>query len=112
MFTHASFLQLYKEENVILGLLLLIKLLPASAGSRSSSRCWSAVQMEELRLHALQTLCTIAPLMLHDYMSCHGSAFVLRLLDWCTQEGQGVNKWRISKLYFDSHVGNLSWALY
>uniref|UniRef100_M4AP28 Cilia- and flagella-associated protein 69 ARM repeats domain-containing protein n=1 Tax=Xiphophorus maculatus TaxID=8083 RepID=M4AP28_XIPMA len=40
-------------------------------------------QQEELQLQALETLVSIAPVMLQDYMSCQGNTQLLLLLDWC-----------------------------
>lgn len=40
-------------------------------------------QQEELQLQALETLVSIAPVMLQDYMSCKGNTQLLLLLDWC-----------------------------
>uniref|UniRef100_A0A4W6DST4 Cilia- and flagella-associated protein 69 ARM repeats domain-containing protein n=1 Tax=Lates calcarifer TaxID=8187 RepID=A0A4W6DST4_LATCA len=86
-------LQLYKEEQVMLALLTLVKPPAASPERRSGLRHWSSVQQEELQLQALATLATIAPLMLEDYMSCQGNACLLLLLDWCVGQdayfGQG-----------------------
>ncbi|XP_068431375.1 cilia- and flagella-associated protein 69-like isoform X2 [Clinocottus analis] len=90
-------LQLYKEERVMLALLTLAK--PPAASSavspkrRSASLQWSSLQQEELQLQALATLCTVAPLMLDDYMACQGNSSLLLLLDWCVAQdaffGQG-----------------------
>ncbi|XP_054462555.1 cilia- and flagella-associated protein 69-like [Anoplopoma fimbria] len=86
-------LQLYKEETVMVALLTLVKPPAASSERQSASRQWSSVQREELQLQALATLCTVAPLMLDDYMSCQGNACLLLLLDWCVAQdaffGQG-----------------------
>lgn len=40
-------------------------------------------QQEELQLQALETLATIVPVMLQDYMSCQGNTQLLLLLEWC-----------------------------
>ncbi|XP_074543190.1 cilia- and flagella-associated protein 69 [Halichoeres trimaculatus] len=86
-------LQLYKESQVMVSLLMLIKPPSSPSERRSSSRHWSPVQQEELMLQALATLVTIAPLMLDQFLSCQGNACLLILLDWCiTQDsyfGQG-----------------------
>ncbi|KAK7898481.1 hypothetical protein WMY93_019334 [Mugilogobius chulae] len=79
-------LQLYKEEYVLMALLLLIKPPPASPRARSASRGWSSSQSLELTVKALETLCSLTPLLLDEYMSYHGNAFVLRLMEWCIQE--------------------------
>ncbi|KAM7373538.1 hypothetical protein PAMP_008381 [Pampus punctatissimus] len=85
-------LQLYKEERVMLALLTLINL-QVKSERRSGSRHWSSSQQEELQLHALSVLATVAPLMVDDYMSCQGNACLLLLLDWCVGKdayfGQG-----------------------
>ncbi|XP_034401781.1 cilia- and flagella-associated protein 69-like isoform X2 [Cyclopterus lumpus] len=86
-------LQLYKEERVMLALLTLVKPPAASSERRSASLQWSSGQREELQLQALATLCTVAPLMLDDYMTCQGNTCLLLLLDWCVAQdaffGQG-----------------------
>ncbi|KAM3596497.1 uncharacterized protein V6R79_015548 [Siganus canaliculatus] len=79
-------LQLYKEEKVMLALLMLVKPLPASSERRSASRHWSCTQLEELQLHALTCLASIAPLMLDDYRSFQGNTCLLLLLDWCLRQ--------------------------
>lgn len=45
---------------------------------------WTSAQFEELQLHAMAALCTLAPLMIDDYMMCQGSTRLLLLLEWCT----------------------------
>ncbi|XP_055468749.1 cilia- and flagella-associated protein 69 [Psammomys obesus] len=47
---------------------------------------WSAAQYEELQLHAIATLSSVAPLLIDDYMSCRGNAQVLAFLQWCDHE--------------------------
>ncbi|XP_061753182.1 cilia- and flagella-associated protein 69-like [Nerophis ophidion] len=81
-------IQIFKEEQVMLALLALIKP-PAAAPSdsceaRPKSRDWSPVQHEELQLQALAVLATVAPLMLDQFMSSYGTVALLHLLDWCT----------------------------
>ncbi|KAI4817886.1 hypothetical protein KUCAC02_011259 [Chaenocephalus aceratus] len=54
-------------------------------------------EREEVQLQALATLCSLAPIMLEDYMSCQGNAVLLLLLDWCgpsspVAEGRGRRK--------------------
>ncbi|XP_033950602.1 cilia- and flagella-associated protein 69-like [Pseudochaenichthys georgianus] len=86
-------LQLYKEERVLLAVLMLVRPPAASPERRSASRQWSSAQQEEVQLQALATLCSLAPIMLEDYMSCQGNAVLLLLLDWCVAQdaffGQG-----------------------
>ncbi|XP_054619061.1 cilia- and flagella-associated protein 69-like isoform X2 [Dunckerocampus dactyliophorus] len=86
-------IQIFKEEQVMLALLTLIKP-PAAATEVPPRSChWSSVQQEELQLHALAVLATVAPLMLDQYMSCYGNVVLLHLLDWCSSRdaffGQG-----------------------
>ncbi|XP_073891662.1 cilia- and flagella-associated protein 69 isoform X6 [Macaca fascicularis] len=47
---------------------------------------WSAAQHEELQLHAIATLSSVAPLLIEEYMSCQGNARVLAFLEWCESE--------------------------
>ncbi|KAK2920812.1 cilia- and flagella-associated protein 69-like [Channa argus] len=83
--------QLYKEEQVMLALLTLVKPPTASSECRSSARHWSSIQQEELQVQALSILATIAPLMLDDYMSFQGNACLLLLLDWCVGQGHSFH---------------------
>ncbi|KAJ6666691.1 hypothetical protein lerEdw1_020415 [Lerista edwardsae] len=54
---------------------------------------WSAAQYEELQLHAIATLATVAPLLIEDYMMCQGNTRLLMFLEWCASNdpffGQG-----------------------
>uniref|UniRef100_A0A8D0H5C5 Cilia and flagella associated protein 69 n=1 Tax=Sphenodon punctatus TaxID=8508 RepID=A0A8D0H5C5_SPHPU len=54
---------------------------------------WSAAQYEELQLHAIATLATVAPLLVEDYMTCQGNTRLLLFLEWCVAQdcffGQG-----------------------
>ncbi|XP_066210269.1 cilia- and flagella-associated protein 69 isoform X1 [Saccopteryx leptura] len=47
---------------------------------------WSAAQYEELQLHALATLSSVAPLVIGEYMLCQGNTRVLAFLEWCETE--------------------------
>ncbi|XP_035286559.1 cilia- and flagella-associated protein 69-like isoform X2 [Anguilla anguilla] len=78
-----SSLQLFKEGQVLLALLLHLK-----PSERSGLPSWSPVQQGELQLHALATLLSVAPLLPEDYMTCQGNTLLLLLLDWCTKQGQ------------------------
>ncbi|XP_038653940.1 cilia- and flagella-associated protein 69-like isoform X2 [Scyliorhinus canicula] len=49
-------------------------------------RDWSPAQFEELQLHALATLISVAPVMVDDYMNCQGNTRLLLLLDWCVSQ--------------------------
>nr|XP_057904002.1 cilia- and flagella-associated protein 69-like isoform X2 [Doryrhamphus excisus] len=86
-------IQIFKEEQVMLALLTLIKPPPSAAATAAGpsevpprSRHWSCVQQEELQLHALAVLATLAPLLLDHYMSCYGNVVLLHLLDWCSSQ--------------------------
>ncbi|XP_062844662.1 cilia- and flagella-associated protein 69-like [Trichomycterus rosablanca] len=87
--------QLFKENRVMLALMLLIR--PGSSEGRRSGktrRSWTSIQLEELQLQALAALSTVAPLMLDEYMACQANTCLLVLLDWCLQQGT------------DSHCGH------
>ncbi|XP_040591768.1 cilia- and flagella-associated protein 69 isoform X3 [Mesocricetus auratus] len=47
---------------------------------------WSAAQYEELQLHAIATLSSVAPLLIEEYMACQGNARILAFLEWCEHE--------------------------
>ncbi|KAM5302952.1 cilia- and flagella-associated protein 69 isoform 3-T3 [Glossophaga mutica] len=47
---------------------------------------WSAAQSEELQLHAIATLSSVAPLLIEEYMACQGNARILAFLEWCESE--------------------------
>ncbi|KAM5255809.1 cilia- and flagella-associated protein 69 [Ctenodactylus gundi] len=47
---------------------------------------WSVAQYEELQLHAMATLSSVAPLLVEEYMACQGNAHVLAFLQWCESE--------------------------
>ncbi|XP_056154003.1 cilia- and flagella-associated protein 69-like [Lampris incognitus] len=88
-----SAVELFKEGQVMLALLTLVKPRSSSSKGQAGARHWSSAQQKELQLQALATLLTVAPLMLEDYMTCQGNTCLLLLLDWCTEQdvyfGQG-----------------------
>ncbi|XP_022440972.1 cilia- and flagella-associated protein 69 [Delphinapterus leucas] len=47
---------------------------------------WSAAQYEELQLHAIATLSSVAPFLIDEYMLYQGNAHVLAFLEWCDSE--------------------------
>lgn len=49
---------------------------------------WSVAQYEELQLHAIATLSSVAPFLIEEYMLCQGNARILEFLEWCTNEGK------------------------
>ncbi|RXM28405.1 Cilia- and flagella-associated protein 69 [Acipenser ruthenus] len=83
-----SAIQLFTEGKVLLSLFHYVK-----PNDKPGPRDWSAAQYEELQLHALATLATVAPLLIDDYMTCQGNTRLLLLLEWCVSQdaffGQG-----------------------
>jgi len=51
------------------------------------ARDWTAAQYEEIQLLAMSVLCTLAPLMVDEYIACHGGTRLLLMLEWCTSNG-------------------------
>ncbi|XP_054910997.1 cilia- and flagella-associated protein 69-like isoform X2 [Poeciliopsis prolifica] len=80
---HVAATQLFREELVMVSLLRFVDppqkepVLPQSA---------ILSEQEELQLQALETLASIAPVMLQDYMDCQGNTHLLLLLDWCCDD--------------------------
>nr|ACA35054.1 hypothetical protein [Plecturocebus moloch] len=75
-------IQLLIEGKVILALFTYVK-----KPEKQKAIDWSAAQYEELQLHAIATLSSVAPLLIEEYMSCQGNAQVLAFLEWCESEG-------------------------
>ncbi|XP_009999886.1 PREDICTED: uncharacterized protein C7orf63 homolog [Chaetura pelagica] len=54
---------------------------------------WSAAQYEELQLHAIAILASVAPVLVNKYLSCQGNTLLLVFLEWCIGQdpffGQG-----------------------
>ncbi|XP_067907670.1 cilia- and flagella-associated protein 69-like [Heterodontus francisci] len=71
-------IQLLSEGGALLALFHYIR-----PNERPGVREWSAAQFEELQLHALAALISVAPVMVNDYMNCQGNTCLLLLLDWC-----------------------------
>uniref|UniRef100_A0A2K6LBA6 Cilia and flagella associated protein 69 n=1 Tax=Rhinopithecus bieti TaxID=61621 RepID=A0A2K6LBA6_RHIBE len=76
-----SFSQLLIDGKVILALFTYVK-----KPEKQKIMDWSAAQHEELQLHAIATLSSVAPLLIEEYMSCQGNARVLAFLEWCESE--------------------------
>ncbi|XP_074235492.1 cilia- and flagella-associated protein 69 isoform X2 [Saimiri boliviensis] len=74
-------IQLLIEGKVILALFTYVK-----KPEKQKTTDWSAAQYEELQLHAIATLSSVAPLLIEEYMSCQGNAQVLAFLEWCESE--------------------------
>ncbi|XP_039593272.1 cilia- and flagella-associated protein 69-like [Polypterus senegalus] len=83
-----SAIQLFKDSKVLLALFHYL-----TQHEKKGAHGWSAAQHEELQLHALATLTTIAPLLIEDYTTCQGNTRLLMLLEWCvgqdTYTGEG-----------------------
>ncbi|XP_038598196.1 LOW QUALITY PROTEIN: cilia- and flagella-associated protein 69 [Tachyglossus aculeatus] len=80
--------QLLTEGQMVLALFSYVKKV-----EKHKVNEWSDAQHEELQLHALAALASVAPLLIDDYMACQGNTRILLFLDWCTSEdpffGQG-----------------------
>ncbi|XP_053114981.1 cilia- and flagella-associated protein 69 isoform X4 [Hemicordylus capensis] len=77
--------QLLHEGKVMLALFHYVK-----PNQKPGVRDWSVAQYEELQLHAIATLATMAPLLVEDYMACQGNTRLLMFLKWCA--GNGILK--------------------
>ncbi|XP_041039883.1 cilia- and flagella-associated protein 69-like [Carcharodon carcharias] len=74
-------IQLLSEGGALLALFHYVK-----PNENPGVRYWSPAQFEELQLHALATLISVAPVMVDDYMNCQGNTRLLLLLDWCVNQ--------------------------
>ncbi|XP_072910673.1 cilia- and flagella-associated protein 69-like isoform X2 [Hemitrygon akajei] len=74
-------IQLLSEEKALLALFYYV-----GKNEQTGIKGWSAAQFEELQLHALAALMSVAPLMLEDYMECQGNTRLLLFLDWCVSQ--------------------------
>ncbi|XP_028824040.1 cilia- and flagella-associated protein 69 [Denticeps clupeoides] len=79
-------LQLFREDRLMLALMLLIRPSRVTSGDHR----WTSVQLEELQIRSLSTLTTVAPLMVDDYVNCQASTTLLLLLDGPTV--QDINR--------------------
>ncbi|NXV68276.1 CFA69 protein, partial [Molothrus ater] len=70
--------QLLSENHVIPALLYYVK-----QNQRSGFPDWSAAQYEELQLHALAVLASVAPMLVDKYLSCQANTLLLMFLEWC-----------------------------
>ncbi|XP_066484602.1 cilia- and flagella-associated protein 69 [Tiliqua scincoides] len=70
--------QLLHDGKVILALYHYVK-----PNEKPGVLDWSAAQYEELQLHAIATLATVAPLLIEDYIMCQGNTRLLMFLEWC-----------------------------
>ncbi|NWS66697.1 CFA69 protein, partial [Crotophaga sulcirostris] len=81
-------LQLLSENDVMPALLYYVK------PNQKPGFCdWSAAQYEELQLHAIAILASVAPLLVDKYLSCQANTLLLVFLEWCVGQdpffGQG-----------------------
>ncbi|NWR68524.1 CFA69 protein, partial [Centropus unirufus] len=80
--------QLLSENDVMPALLYYVKPNP-----KPGFHDWSAAQYEELQLHAIAILGSVAPLLLDKYLSCQANTLLLVFLEWCIGQdpffGQG-----------------------
>ncbi|XP_062423719.1 cilia- and flagella-associated protein 69 isoform X1 [Rhea pennata] len=70
--------QLLSENDVMPALLYYVK-----PNQKPGFHDWSAAQYEELQLHAIAILASVAPLLLDKYLSCQANTLLLLFLEWC-----------------------------
>ncbi|XP_074670985.1 cilia- and flagella-associated protein 69 [Strix aluco] len=80
--------QLLSENDVMPALLYYVK-----PNQKPGFHDWSAAQYEELQLHAIAILASVAPLLVDKYLSCQANTLLLVFLEWCIGQdpffGQG-----------------------
>ncbi|NWW80136.1 CFA69 protein, partial [Climacteris rufus] len=80
--------QLLSENDVMPALLYYVKL-----NQKPGCHGWSAAQYEELQLHAIAVLASVAPVLVDKYLSCQANTLLLVFLEWCVGQdpvfGQG-----------------------
>ncbi|KAG8573761.1 hypothetical protein GDO81_012537 [Engystomops pustulosus] len=83
-----STVQLLCDGKVVLALFNYVK-----ANEKHGVHDWPAARYEDLQLHAIATLTSVAPLLVEDYMTCQGNTRILLFLEWCCSQdsffGQG-----------------------
>ncbi|NXV44556.1 CFA69 protein, partial [Uria aalge] len=81
-------LQLLSENDVMPALLYYVK-----PNQKPGFHDWSAAQYEELQLHAIAILASVAPFLVDKYLSCQANTLLLLFLEWCVGQdpffGQG-----------------------
>ncbi|NXO42484.1 CFA69 protein, partial [Locustella ochotensis] len=70
--------QLLGENHVIPALLYYVK-----QNQNPGFPDWSATQYEELQLHAIAVLASVAPVLVDKYLSCQANTLLLLFLQWC-----------------------------
>ncbi|XP_029444644.1 cilia- and flagella-associated protein 69-like isoform X1 [Rhinatrema bivittatum] len=73
-----STIQLLNEGKVVLALFHYVK-----PNENPGVHDWPAAHFEDLQLHAIAALASMAPLLLEDYMTCQGNTRLLLFLEWC-----------------------------
>ncbi|NXW77151.1 CFA69 protein, partial [Hirundo rustica] len=80
--------QLLRENHVMPALLCYVK-----QNQNPGFPDWSAAQYEELQLHAIAVLASVAPALVDKYLSCQANTLLLVFLEWCIGQdpsfGQG-----------------------
>ncbi|XP_071661249.1 cilia- and flagella-associated protein 69 isoform X1 [Patagioenas fasciata] len=80
--------QLLSESDVMPALLYYVK-----PNQKPGFNDWSAAQYEELQLHAIAVLASVAPVLIDKYLSCQANTLLLVFLEWCVGQdpffGQG-----------------------
>uniref|UniRef100_A0A8C3R1N3 Cilia and flagella associated protein 69 n=1 Tax=Cyanoderma ruficeps TaxID=181631 RepID=A0A8C3R1N3_9PASS len=80
--------QLLSENHVMPALLYYVK-----RNQNLGFSGWSATQYEELQLHAIALLASVAPVLVDKYLSCQANTLLLVFLEWCISQdpffGQG-----------------------
>ncbi|NXI88352.1 CFA69 protein, partial [Rhipidura dahli] len=80
--------RLFSDHHVIPALLSYVK-----PNQKPGFHDWSAAQYEELQLHALAVLASVAVLLVEKYLSCQANTLLLVFLEWCIGQdpffGQG-----------------------
>lgn len=83
-----STVQLLSDGKAVLALFNYVK-----ASEKPGIHDWPAARFEDLQLHAIATLSTVAPLLVEDYITCQGNTRILLFLEWCSSQdgfsGQG-----------------------
>ncbi|NXN36145.1 CFA69 protein, partial [Rhinoptilus africanus] len=79
---------LLSENDVVPALLYYVK-----PNQKPGFHDWSAAQYEELQLHAIAILASVAPFLVDKYLSCQANTLLLVFLEWCIGQdpffGQG-----------------------
>ncbi|XP_066847787.1 cilia- and flagella-associated protein 69 isoform X3 [Anser cygnoides] len=82
--------QLLSENDVMPALLYYVK-----PHQKPGFHEWSASQYEELQLHAIAILASVAPFLVDKYLSCQANTLLLVFLEWCM--GQDILKYAANK---------------